>query len=129
MPTGTADGDPAVLRAVWAKLGEVLDPCSVHNGTRLSFVDLGMVHGVVVDDTGRAVVRLLLDDPVCIYLVDIMTSVRDAVLGVEGITGVEVDIVGEELWSPDRMTAETTAKMQRWRVVREGRTALPLTPL
>jgi len=128
MSTTAFDAVPDVAAdAIRDELTHVLDPCSVHNGTRLSFVDLGMVHSIDVDAGGHAIVRMLLDDPVCMYLVDIMTSVRDAALGADGINSVDVEIVGDEFWTPDRLTADTVAKMNRWQVARESRRSLPLT--
>lgn len=117
------------VAAVWRALAGVLDPCSVHNGTRLSFVDLGMVEAVHIDDRGEAQIQLLLDDPVCIYLVDILTSVRDAALAVDGVNAVDVHIIGDELWSPDRLTPETQRKMRDWEAARQGRRQLSLTPV
>ena len=112
----TAD---ARLRAlITEQLAGVIDPCSRFNGTRLSFVDLGMVDSIDVTAPGRVRVRLLLDDPICTYMVEIHQTVREAVLQVEGIEHVDVEIVGDRLWAPDRMTAETTEKMRRWREIR-----------
>jgi metal-sulfur cluster biosynthetic enzyme len=113
--------DDPVTAAIWEKLAVVLDPCSMHNGTRLSFVDLGMVSTIEVEPDGHARIRMLLDDPVCFYMVDIISSVRNAALSVSGIKSVDVEIIGDQLWSPDRLTTETKLKMDRWRVARENR--------
>jgi metal-sulfur cluster biosynthetic enzyme len=117
-----------VTAAVWEKLSEVLDPCSMHNGTRLSFVDLGMVSAIEVEPGGHARIRLLLDDPVCLYMVDIISSIREAALSVSDVTTVDVEIIGDELWSPDRLTTETKLKMDRWRIAREARLELKARP-
>lgn len=111
--------------AVLDQLADVLDPCSIHNGTRLSFIDLGMVDDVSVDDHGHATVRLLLDDPVCMYLVDIMLGVQQAAERADGVLSASVEIVGD-VWSPDQMPAQTRVKIEHWQQVRAGRPALPL---
>ena len=70
-------------------VGNVLDPCGRINGTQLSLAALGMVDDVSVGVDGRVDVRLLLDDPVCIYTPEIVEAVRNAALKVPGVTGDE----------------------------------------
>jgi metal-sulfur cluster biosynthetic enzyme len=100
-------------REVWAALDQVLDPCSRFNGTNLSFVALGMVDGVEVAAGGLARIRLLLDDPTCLYMVEIYKQVREAVLSVPGITEVEVSLRTDELWTNERLTSAARATLGR----------------
>lgn len=118
-----------VLAVVRDRVSEVLDPCSVHNGTRLTFADLGMIDDVSVDDAGTARIRLVLDDPLCVYMVEIITGLRAAALSVDGIAEARVEIAGDELWTPDRLPARTLERMDQWRQVRERRWSLPITPV
>jgi metal-sulfur cluster biosynthetic enzyme len=125
------EAQQATAAAVMGRLGTVLDPCSLHNGTRLSFVDLGMVDDVQVTPSGHVTIELLLDDPVCMYMVDIILSVEQAVRVVPGVTGVEVSIAGDRLWDRDRLTDATKAKIARWQTQRQallgaGRRTLPM---
>jgi metal-sulfur cluster biosynthetic enzyme len=108
------------------ELSGVLDPCGVHNGTRLSLVELGMVEDVAVDTAGNATIRLLLDDPVCMYLVDIMLGVEDAARQVNGVRSATVEIIGDQLWSSERMSDQARAKIARWQEIRAGRSPLPM---
>lgn len=108
---------------VRARLATVLDPCGVRNGTRLSFVDLGMYDGAEEEAPGRVRVRMLLDDPVCMYMSEIHRSVRDAVLAIDGVEHVDVIFVGDRFWTPDRLTPQTQEKMARWRDIRQRRLA------
>jgi metal-sulfur cluster biosynthetic enzyme len=112
-----------VADSVFEQLGTVIDPCARHNGTRLSFVDLGMVEEVVDKGDGVVLVRMLLDDPVCLFIVDIQAEVREAALRVEGVREVEIEIIGDRLWTQDRQTEETKAKIARWREIRAERRA------
>jgi metal-sulfur cluster biosynthetic enzyme len=91
-------------QAIWDALDTDVDPCSRFNGTFLSFVALGMVDDVHADADGAVHVRLLLDDPTCLYIVEIHHEVRRAVLGVTGVTGVEISVRGDELWDSSRLT-------------------------
>lgn len=106
---------------VFEQLKTVIDPCARHNGTQLSFVDLGMVEEVVDRGDGVVGVRMLLDDPVCLFMVDIQAEVRQAALRVEGVETVEIEIIGDRLWTQDRQTAETKAKIARWQAIRAER--------
>lgn len=125
--TGTVmatDTTISLADQVFDQLRTVLDPCARHNGTRLSFVDLGMVEEVVDKGGGEILVRMLLDDPVCLFIVDIQSDVKTAAGAVDGVKAVEVEIIGDRLWTQDRLTAETQEKMARWKAIRAERAAL-----
>ena len=112
------DRDPdALARQITDALGNVLDPCSVFNGTRLSFVELGMVDAVESLGHGRVLVRLLLDDPVCLYTAQIHHEVAEAVSAVEGVEHVEIEIVGDRLWTAERMSAVARSRVRRRRSI------------
>jgi len=118
-----------VLAGVRDRVSEVLDPCSIHNGTRLTFADLGMIDDVSVDDTDTARIRLVIDDPLCVYMVEIITGLRTAALSVDGITDARIEIAGEELWTPDRLPPRTLERMDQWQQTRERRRSMPITPI
>jgi metal-sulfur cluster biosynthetic enzyme len=105
------------------QLDGVIDPCSRFNGTWLSFNDLGMIESVIETEPGRVLIRLMLDDPLCLYMVDIHTEVRAAALEAIGVEQVDIEVVADQLWTPERMTPETIAKMDRWRELRARKQA------
>jgi metal-sulfur cluster biosynthetic enzyme len=107
----------ATAAAVWRALDGVLDPCSRFNGSRLSFVALGMVDDVSVDTDGVAQIRLLLDDPTCLYLVEIHKEVSAAATSVPGVTAASVTVAGDELWTSERMTPAARTKLDRGRLL------------
>jgi metal-sulfur cluster biosynthetic enzyme len=100
-----------LVREVWSALDHVVDPCSRFNGSYLSFVALGMVDAVEVMDDGVARIRLLLDDPTCLYLVEIHKDLREAVLAVEGITSVELSVRSDELWTNELLSPAAHARL------------------
>jgi len=72
----------------------------------MSIVDLGLVYGVAVQP-GRVHVRMTVTSPACPaapYLVDEATAAVRA-LAPEG-TEVEVELVWEPPWTPERMSSE-----------------------
>lgn len=120
-----------MTECVWTALEDVRDPCSVLNGTHLSFVELGMVDGVTVQG-GHVRLRLLLDDPVCLYVGPIDQQMRDATLAVPGVQSVEIEFCAHEIWTEERATEEARAKLgglrERARVRRSALTGAPTRP-
>jgi metal-sulfur cluster biosynthetic enzyme len=110
--TAGAAPDSGLATRLEQALGEVLDPCSVFNGSRLSFLDLGMVDSVEFSEPGRVTIRLLLDDPVCLYVAQIHDQIRQAALSVDGVEEVTVEFSGEAIWTEERATPETRRKIQ-----------------
>lgn len=69
----------------------------------LNIVDLGLVYDARVED-GRARIRMTTTTPACpigAYLVD---EIRWALLSLDGVVDVEIDITHDPPWSPDRMS-------------------------
>jgi metal-sulfur cluster biosynthetic enzyme len=130
-----ADGEALLRERVREALACVLDPCSVFNGTRLNFVDLGMVQRIDVGAGGEVVVRLLLDDPVCLYVAQIHEEVRRAALAVAGVSEVTIEFSGDEIWTEDhasetvRATIRERREQLRSRAREAGRLARERTPL
>lgn len=80
-------------------LRQVIDPeldCNI--------VDLGLVYAVTCAD-GSAVVTMTLTTPGCPMNEAISAGVEQAMLSQEGINSVEVRIVWDPPWTPDRMSA------------------------
>ncbi|WP_236793401.1 metal-sulfur cluster assembly factor [Amycolatopsis sp. GM8] len=121
---------------VRAQVGQVVDPCGRTNGTGLTLGELGMVDSVDVGTDGVATVRLLLDDPVCLYSVPIRAEVATAARSVAGVTEVRIEHSTDRLWDPDRLSPEAAAKIEAWQADRASRfagvnprVALALLPL
>jgi metal-sulfur cluster biosynthetic enzyme len=65
----------------------------------ISLVGLGLIRGIEVDGS-HAQVRLTFTSMGCPWMDWINDSVREAVLTVPGIDGVEVEVVWDHPWSP-----------------------------
>lgn len=79
----------------------------------LNIVDLGLVYEAKIEE-GRAKVRLTTTTPACpigAYLVD---EVRWALVDLDDVVDVEIEITHEPPWSPDRMS-ETAKALLGWR--------------
>ena len=91
------DVDPAVIEA----LCDVYDPCCRDKG--ISVVDMGLLHRARLED-GVARVELLLTSGWCPFAATVLTDIEDAVRAMPGVTRASVEIVWDEVWSPDRLS-------------------------
>ncbi len=75
----------------------------------LNVIDIGLIYDVTVDNAGAAKVTMTLTSPGCPSGTEIMEDVRQTLADVEGITNVEVELVWEPYWTPDRMDPRVRA--------------------
>jgi metal-sulfur cluster biosynthetic enzyme len=99
---------------IYAALATVYDTCSLFNGTRLNIVEMGLVDDV--EQAGGTVrVRLLLTDPLCLYLFEMRSQIIEALSGLAGVENVEVEPVAGKLWWPERMAPEARDRLETLR--------------
>lgn len=75
----------------------------------LNIIDIGLVYDVDVTETGRVDVKMTLTSPGCPAGTEIMDDVRQTLRDLEGVTEVEVELVWEPYWTPDRMDPRVRA--------------------
>lgn len=75
----------------------------------LNIIDIGLVYDVTVSDEGKAHVTMTLTSPGCPAGAEIMEDVRQTLADLEGVTGVEVELVWEPYWTPERMDPRVRA--------------------
>jgi metal-sulfur cluster biosynthetic enzyme len=68
----------------------------------LNIMDLGLVYDVEVDE-GEVHVKMTLTSPGCPAGAQIMGDVDQTIRMLDGVTGVEVELVWEPFWTPDRI--------------------------
>jgi FeS assembly SUF system protein len=113
---GTTTGDDFVARAgsplspsnavasrqdVTEALRTVYDP-----EIPVNIYDLGLIYELEVKDNGSVAVQLTLTAPGCPVAGQMPQAVADAVAAVDGIGEVEVQLVWEPAWSPDRASED-----------------------
>src|SRR5665811_2333716 len=76
----------------------------------VNIVDLGLVYGAEVVD-GVAHVLMTTTTPACPIGSFLSDQVRWALLGVDGIHEVEIELTHEPPWSPERMSGEAKVQM------------------
>jgi metal-sulfur cluster biosynthetic enzyme len=75
----------------------------------LNIIDIGLVYDVTVSDEGKAHVTMTLTSPGCPAGAEIMEDVRQTLADLEGVTAVEVELVWEPYWTPERMDPRVRA--------------------
>jgi len=105
-----ATGDTALRREdVIRVLDGCYDPCC--EDRRISVVDMGLVEGVEVGG-GRVGIRLLLTSGWCPFAARLMETIRERVGRLPGVEEVEVEVVWDPVWSPERMSEAAREKLR-----------------
>jgi metal-sulfur cluster biosynthetic enzyme len=84
----------------------VLDPELGEN-----VVDLGLIYGVAVSGEGMAQVTMTTTTPGCPAAEYLREGVAACVIAVPGVTGAEVTLTYEPVWTPERMSAAAQKKL------------------
>jgi metal-sulfur cluster biosynthetic enzyme len=93
--TPTTPPAPEVIRRA---LRGVKDP-----ELNLNIVDLGLIYDVEVDEAGAVQVNMTLTSPGCPAGPEITNDVRETVANLDGVTSVDVQIVWEPYWTPEKI--------------------------
>lgn len=75
----------------------------------LNIIDIGLVYDVEVGETGAVQVRMTLTSPGCPAGTEIIDDVKRVVTDLDGVTGVEVELVWDPYWTPERMDPRVRA--------------------
>ncbi|MBI1986622.1 MAG: SUF system Fe-S cluster assembly protein [Rhodospirillales bacterium] len=87
--------------AVVAALRTVHDP-----EIPVNIYDLGLIYKLAIGDNGAVKVEMTLTAPGCPVAGEMPGQVANAVAAVEGVGEVEVMLVWEPGWTPERMSAD-----------------------
>jgi metal-sulfur cluster biosynthetic enzyme len=97
MPPPTSESIRKALRAV-------KDP-----ELNLNIIDIGLVYDIDVSETGDAHVRMTLTSPGCPAGGEIIEEVKRVVGDMEGVRQVEVELVWDPYWTPEKMDPRVRA--------------------
>lgn len=75
----------------------------------LNVIDIGLIYDVTIDEAGAARITMTLTSPGCPAGHEIIDDVRRTVADLEGVSAVDVDLVWEPYWTPDRMDPRVKA--------------------
>ncbi len=92
-------------KEVLEALKTVLDPEIAFN-----IVDLGLIYGITVE--GKTVsVKMTMTTPLCPMAPEIIGEVKAKVGKLEGVENVEVEIVWDPPWTPDKMSEQAKIEL------------------
>jgi metal-sulfur cluster biosynthetic enzyme len=75
----------------------------------LNIVDIGLIYDVTVSEAGDVHITMSLTSPGCPSGPEIIGDVTQVVENLEGVNSVEVELVWEPYWTPDRMDPRVRA--------------------
>ncbi len=75
----------------------------------LNIVDLGLVYETPISEDGDVLVKMTLTSPGCPAGPEITQDVHDTVIDLEGVNSVEVEIVWEPYWTPEKIDPRVRA--------------------
>ena len=103
MEEATSETQPAspeeIRQRVIQELHKVYDP-----EIPVDIYELGLVYDVSVDAVGKTSIRMTLTSPACPAAEALPPEVETKARGVGGVTGVELELVWDPPWTPERMS-------------------------
>jgi metal-sulfur cluster biosynthetic enzyme len=75
----------------------------------LNIMDIGLVYDVEVDEAGDVRVQMTLTSPGCPSGAEIIGEVKRVVGDLEGVRSVDVELVWEPYWTPEKMDPRVRA--------------------
>ena len=70
----------------------------------VNLYEMGMIYEIEIGDSADVVIRMTLTSPACPVAESLPAEVHDRVAQVEGVNGVDVELVWDPPWTPDRMS-------------------------
>lgn len=75
----------------------------------LNIIDIGLVYDVEPSEEGDVLVKMTLTSPGCPAGGEIIEDVKRVLGDLEGVRSVEVELVWDPFWTPDRMEPRVRA--------------------
>ncbi len=92
-------------KEVMKVLEKVMDP-----EINISIVALGLIYGIDINGS-NAKIRMTLTTPHCPMGALIVEDVRNAAKKIKGIKNVEIELVFDPPWSPERLSKDVRKKL------------------
>ena len=108
----TAQDQPALDELTDKLIGQlktVFDP-----EIPVDIYELGLIYKVDISDERAVDVTMTLTTPNCPAAGELPTMVENAIASVPGVGAVNINLVWEPAWSPDRMSDEARLVLNMW---------------
>ncbi len=104
-----AAGIPVARDAVIAALDNCFDPCCQER--RISVVDMGLIESIEM--LGRRVrIEMVLTTGWCPFASRLLEMVEEEVSALPGVSDVDVEVVWDPTWTPERMSEGAREKLR-----------------
>jgi FeS assembly SUF system protein len=77
---------------------------------QVNIVDLGLIYDVKIKD-GKVDIKMTLTSPVCPMRYFIMEDIKKKILKIKGVKKVNINLVFDPPWSPERMSSSAKKKL------------------
>jgi FeS assembly SUF system protein len=95
----TQSSADAIREEVVERLKTIFDP-----EIPVNIYELGLIYGVEVSEDGVAHITMTLTTPMCPAAEELPPAVETKARSVSGVTAVQLDLVWEPPWTPERMS-------------------------
>ena len=104
-PDGSAEPKPTEDLVI-AAIATVYDP-----EIPVNIYELGLIYTIDIHDDGKVKVEMTLTAPACPSAQELPIQVKEAVMGIQGVTDCEVETVWNPPWDQSRMTEEARLQL------------------
>lgn len=105
MPPNVELSDHALMPKIVGEIREIFDP-----EIPVNIYELGLIYKIIVNEDKDVSVTMSLTSPACPVAQEMPGWVQSAIMPIEGVRNVDVDIVWDPTWDPSMMAE--TAKLQ-----------------
>ncbi|MBI4018696.1 MAG: DUF59 domain-containing protein [Candidatus Aenigmarchaeota archaeon] len=77
----------------------------------LNIVDLGLIYYIEIADDGKVKIEMTMTSPMCPAADIILENTKHFAKTVEGVNGIEIVLVWDPPWGPEKMSEEGKAQM------------------
>ena len=94
-------GDESLRERIVAAIRNVFDP-----EIPVNIYELGLIYGIDIDGQNNVNVKMTLTSPACPAAQELPLQVRGTIAVLPGVNDVDVDVVFDPPWSPQKMSEE-----------------------
>lgn len=78
----------------------------------INIIDLGLIHGIWIDESNDIKLRLTMTSPMCPVTSVILADIQLRLEHLQDVGKVDIDLVWEPAWTPEMITEEVRMQMQ-----------------
>lgn len=80
----------------------------------VSIFEMGLIYDIRIREDGKVKVVMTLTTPSCPVAEELPGMIRRALLAIDGVTDVDLELVWDPFWKPEYMTEESRLQLGLW---------------